>query len=100
VQRERHFVGMRCTPDNNALELNGMSAMALIWKMIGAGTPRALQDAVAGLFFVLLRHISLASADRGSTGLSLPAVPSRTRDLGRSLHRKQSAENDRLDTGC
>jgi transposase len=60
----------------------------LLRKMIGAGTPRALQDAVAGLFFVLLRHISLASTDRGPTGLSLPAVPSRTRDLGRCLPRK------------
>jgi len=60
----------------------------LLRKMIGAGTPRALQDAVAGLFFVLLRLISLASADCGPTGLSLTAVPRRTRDLRRCLHRK------------
>src|SRR6266478_2631596 len=40
----------------------------LLRKMIGAGTPRALQDAVAGLFFVLLRLNSLASADCGPTG--------------------------------
>ena len=60
----------------------------LLRKMIGAGTPRALQDAVAGLFFVLLRLISLASADCGPTGLSLTAVPRRTRNLRRCLHRK------------
>jgi len=60
----------------------------LLRKMIGAGTPRALQDAVAGLFFVLLRLNSLASADCGPTGLSLTAVPRRTRDLRRCLHRK------------
>jgi transposase len=60
----------------------------LLRKMMGAGTPRALQDAVAGLYFVLLRLISLAIADCRPTGLSLTAVPSRTRDLGRCPHRK------------
>jgi len=60
----------------------------LLRKMIGAGTPRALQDAVAGLFFVLLRLNSLTSADCGPTGLSLTAVPRRTRNLRRCLHRK------------
>jgi transposase len=59
----------------------------LLRKMIGAGTPRALQDAVAGLFFILLRLFSLATADCGPSGLSFPAVLSLTRDLGRCLHR-------------
>jgi transposase len=60
----------------------------LLRKMIGAGTPRALHDAVAGLFLVLLRLISLTRVDCGPTDLSLTAVPRRTRDLGRCPHRK------------
>jgi transposase len=60
----------------------------LLRKMMGAGTPRALQDAVLGLFLVFLRLISLASADCGPTDLSLTAVPRRTRDLGQCPHRK------------
>jgi len=60
----------------------------LLRKMMGAGTPRAVHDAVLGRFLVFLRLISLASADCRPTDLSLTAVPRRTRDLGRCPHRK------------
>jgi hypothetical protein len=48
--------------------------LALLFrKMIGGGTPRALQDAVAGLFFVLPRMIS-ALNDLNRPPRPLPAV--------------------------
>jgi transposase len=75
--------------------------LALLFrKMIGAGTPRALQDAVAGLFFVLPRLISAMKALNRPARL-LPAVM-----LRRIPHRHRCTQQDSwqkkpaLDTRC
>src|SRR5216683_2510720 len=49
----------------------------LLRKMIGAGTPRALQDVVAGLFLVLWRLLSTARVDCEPTRRYWTAIPHR-----------------------
>jgi transposase len=60
----------------------------LLRKMMGAGTPRALQDAVAGLFLVLLRLLSTAGVDSEPTHRFWTAIPHRRRNFGRGGLRK------------
>jgi transposase len=63
----------------------------LLRKMIGAGTPRALQDVVARLFFILLRRLSTMNA------ISVPPRSLSACMSGRIPHRGQSV---RLKTRC
>ena len=60
----------------------------LLRKMMGAGTPRALQDAVAGLFLVLLRLTSIATVDSESTHRLWTAIPHDRRHFSRCAQRK------------
>src|SRR5713226_6734499 len=73
----------------------------LLRKMMGAGTPRALHDVVAHLFFVLLRLISAINAIP-VTSRSLSACMSlRIPHRGRCLRRNNSMpEIADLGTGC
>src|SRR5690349_17782490 len=73
----------------------------LLRKMIGAGTPRALQDAVLGLFLVLLRLISTARVDSEPTLWFWTAIPHRRRNFG-PMRPAQSGRSKMtgLDTGC
>jgi hypothetical protein len=71
----------------------------LLRTMIGAGTPRALQDTVANLLVVLLRLIS-AYERHESTSRSRPAVIScRTPHRNRYIQTSRPKNPD-LDTGC
>src|SRR5207245_8664409 len=60
----------------------------LLRKMMGAGTPRALQDAVAGLFLVLLRLISTARVGSVPTRRLWTAIPHGRRNFGRCVPHK------------
>jgi hypothetical protein len=55
----------------------------LLRKMLGAGTPRALQDVVALLFFVFLRRMWVTNAVsellRASSAVFSPRMPHRRR---------------------
>ena len=69
----------------------------LLRKMIGAGTPRAMQDAVAHLLLVLLRLISATSAFRTNPHYRVPPSPE-ARIWSRCVH--AGPRNAVLDTGC
>lgn len=72
----------------------------LLRKMIGVGTPRAMQDAAAHLLFVLLQRISAMDA-ANRPARSLPAVISRRMQHRVRCAQQQSlAKKDPLDTGC
>jgi hypothetical protein len=60
----------------------------LLPKMIGAGTPRALQDVVAGLLLVLLRLPSTTRIDSEPTRRFWTAISHRSRNFGRCVLRK------------
>ena len=60
----------------------------LLRKMIGAGTPRALQDVVAGLLLVLLRLPSTTRIDSEPTRRFWTAISHRSRNFGRCVLRK------------
>ena len=60
----------------------------LLRKMMGAGTPRALHDAVAGLLIVLLRLLSTEGVDSEPTCRFWTAIPHRRRNFGRCVLRK------------
>jgi DDE family transposase len=73
----------------------------LLRKMIGAGTPRALRDLVAGVFFLPFWLISVTRAISAPLpsfiGCHLPHMSNR----GRCGHRKtRYSETAGLDTGC
>ncbi len=72
----------------------------LLRKMIGAGTPRAMQDAVAHLLLVLLRLISAINA-LNRPARPLPAVISRRiPHRHRCTQQEPARKKDVLDTGC
>jgi len=60
----------------------------LLRKMIGAGTPGALQDAVAGLLLVLLWLLSTTRIDSERTRRFWTAIPHRSRNFGPCFLRK------------
>src|SRR5713101_5518515 len=73
----------------------------LLRKMMGAGTPRALHDVVAHLFFVLLRLISAMNA-LNRPARPLPAVISRRMPHRHRCTQQEPAGEEKhvLDTGC
>jgi len=60
----------------------------LLRKMMGAGTPRALHDIVAHLFFVLLRLISSNQRDPGTSRSLSVCMSRRIPHRGRCVRRK------------
>src|SRR2546426_10592553 len=57
----------------------------LLRKMMGAGTPRALHDVVAGLFLALLRLISTARPDSERSRRIWTAIPHGRRNFARCV---------------
>jgi len=73
----------------------------LLRKMIGAGTPRALQDGVAGLLIVLLRLLSTTRVDSEPTRRCWTAIRPRRRDLRRCVPAQSCRPKmTGSDTGC
>jgi hypothetical protein len=69
----------------------------LLRKLIGAGTPRALQDAVIGLFFHLMRRISTLNV------IAVPRCRSRRSRWNTASRTMRSIKTVRIvdsDTGC
>lgn len=73
----------------------------LIWKVIGVGTPRTMQDAVAGLFFALMRIISSSVPVPGRCARSCLSSCAGCR-IRQAVHsaRTQWPKKPPLDTGC
>ena len=72
----------------------------LLRKMMGAGTPRALQDVAARLFFILLRPLSTMNAI-SAPPRSLSRCRSRQTPRGQWVRRKTRCQKSPvLGTGC
>ena len=85
------------------LQAAGCNLALLLRKMIGAGTPRALQDNVARLFFILLRLFSTINAISVPPRSLLTCVPRLIPHLGQwSMCSSENSmpEITDLGTGC
>jgi transposase len=70
------------------LQAAGCNLALLLRKMMGAGTPRALHDVVADLFFVLLRLISAINAIPVTSRPLSACISRRIAHRGRCVRRK------------
>jgi transposase len=85
--RRLYVRGKRNVQKRLLLQAAACNLALLLRKMLGAGTPRAMQDAVAHLWLVLLRLISALDALKPAR--SLPAAISR-----RMPHRQRCAQHE------
>ena len=99
--RRLHVRGKQNVQKKLLLQAAACNLALLLRKMIGAGTPRALQDLVAHLFFLLLRLISASSAISAPPRSLSAAISRHVSHRGRCVHRKtRYSEFNGLDTGC
>ncbi len=98
--RRLHVRGKQNVQKKLLLQTAAYNLALLLRKMIGEGTPRALRDLVARLFFLLLRLISASNAisapPRSSSADISRHVASRSMRSPRNRH----SEFNGLDTGC
>jgi hypothetical protein len=99
--RRLHLRGKQNVQKKLLLQAAACNLALLLREMIGAGTPRALQDLVPRLFFLLLRLISASNAVSAPPRSLSDAISRRVSHRRRCVHRKtRYSEFNGLDTGC
>ena len=86
--RRLHVRGKQNVQKKLLLQAAACNLALLLREMIGAGTPRALQDLVSRLFFLLLRLISASNAVSAPPRSLSDAISRRVSRRRRCVHRK------------